>query len=342
MRVPPRPSILAVVLVSLAIASWRSSAQTPEAPRTFDAFLMEIRAEALTRGIAAATLDATLTGLAAESIVVTRDRTQPEQVQSLDSYLGQRLSRQTIATARAMAARHAALLSRVESNYGVPRALMVSIWGLESNFGRFTGTYPTIRALATLAYDNRRALFRAELFAALTMVDRGLVSVEQMKGSWAGAMGQPQFMPSSFLAHAVDLDADGHIDIWTSVEDVFGSMANYLRNQGWQRGERWGREVSLTRAALSTVDREVSMRTAGCRAVRAMTEPQPLETWRSLGVTLLNGTPLPSAPMEASLVRGARRHFLVYRNYEAILDYNCSHSYAIAASLLSDQVAAAP
>jgi membrane-bound lytic murein transglycosylase B len=213
---------------------------------------------------------------------------------------------------------------------------MVAIWGLESNFGRFTGSYPTIQALATLAFDNRRPLFRRELFDALTMIDRGLVTAGDMKGSWAGAMGQPQFMPSSFLQHAVDFDGNGTIDIWQSPADVFGSMANYLEDKGWVKGERWGREVLVGRAAQAAIDRTVPMRSTGCRALRTMTEPRPLATWARLGVTLIGHQRLPAADMEASLVRGDRRSFLVYRNYETIIDYNCSHSYALAAALLSD------
>jgi membrane-bound lytic murein transglycosylase B len=173
------------------------------------------------------------------------------------------------------------------------------------------------------------------------MVDRGLVSPEDMKGSWAGAMGQPQFMPSSFLRHAVDFDHDGRIDIWTSPADVFGSMASYLKDAGWTPGERWGREVAVSRRAMTAVERSVPMRRSGCRATREMTEARPLGDWSALGVTLPGGGHLPVSDMRASLVKGARRHFLVYRNYDALLDNNCSHAYAIAAGLLSDTLAGA-
>ena len=306
-------------------------------PASFEAFLEGIRAEALDRGLSPAAVDSALAGLSPQPVVVARDRAQPEQVQSLDAYLAQRLTARTVTTARQMHRRHAGVLREVEREFGVPAAVMTAIWGLESNFGRFTGTYPTIRALATLAYDGRRALFRSELLAALEMVDRG-VPFERMRGSWAGAMGQPQFMPSSFLRHAVDFDADGATDIWASLPDVFGSMGNYLKNAGWTAGERWGREVVVSDSVLAEIDRGVPMRAEGCRAVRAMTEPRPLAEWSRLGVTLAGGRPLPTADMEASLVRGVRRHFLAYRNYEAILDYNCSHSYALAVALLADRV----
>jgi membrane-bound lytic murein transglycosylase B len=152
-------------------------------------------------------------------------------------------------------------------------------------------------------------------------------------------MGQPQFMPSSFIEHAVDFDDNGHIDIWSSAADVFGSMGHYLQHAGWTAGERWGREVRVSQAVLDAIDRRVPMRTGGCRAIRELTEPRPLSDWQALGVRLTSGEALPvSSIMAASLVRGVRRHFLVYRNYEAMIDYNCSNAYALSAGLLADQI----
>jgi membrane-bound lytic murein transglycosylase B len=307
---------------------------------SFDEFLAGVRAEALKRGIGEATLDRALTGLQPEQVIIARDRAQPELVQSLDEYLERRLSARTIASARDMAAKHARLLRQVDEKYGVQAPLMIAIWGLESNFGAFTGSYPTISALATLAYDGRRALFRSELFAALAIVEQKKIAPADLKGSWAGAMGQPQFMPSSFLKHAVDFDGDQDIDIWTSMADVFGSMANYLQAAGWREGERWGREVRITRDVMAKIDRSVGMRLGGCRAVRELTTARSLDTWRELGVTLTTGKALPKADMNASLVRGQKRHFLVYRNYEAILGYNCSNSYAVSVGMLSDRIGA--
>jgi membrane-bound lytic murein transglycosylase B len=319
--------------------------QDPPPPATttgpsFEEFLAGVRAEALKRGISEATLDRALNGLQPEAVVVARDRAQPELVQSLDEYVERRLSARTIATAREMAAHHTKLLRRVDEKYGIQPALMIAIWGLESNFGKFTGSYSTISALATLAYDGRRPLFRSELFAALAIVEQRKIEPAELKGSWAGAMGQPQFMPSSFLKHAVDFDGDQAIDIWTSTPDVFGSMANYLQNAGWRDGERWGREVRITKSVMAKVERSVGMRAGGCRAVRELSTARPLDTWRELGVTLTNGNALPKADMSASLVRGQKRHFLVYRNYEAILSYNCSNSYAVSVGLLSDRIGA--
>jgi membrane-bound lytic murein transglycosylase B len=228
----------------------------------------------------------------------------------------------------------------VESTYRVPAAVLVAVWGLESNFGRFTGTYSTVRALATLAYDGRRPLFRRELLDALAILDRGDVPADRLRGSWAGAMGQPQFMPSSFLAHAVDFDEDGRVNIWTSMPDVMASMANYLARGGWTTDFRWGREVRVPPAALTRIDRAVPMRRAGCRAVQELTEPRPLNEWKKLGVTLPGGSALPTVDVDASLVRGARRYFLVYPNYDALLSYNCSNAYAVSVGVLADRIGA--
>ena len=323
-----------------ALCLWAAPASpvgAQDAALSFDDFIAGVRMEAVASGITQATLDRALTGLTPQSVVVARDRTQPEVVQSVDRYLTQRLTTRTVTTARQMHTRHAPILRRVEERYGVPGAVMTAIWGLESSFGRFTGTYPTVRALATLAYDNRRPLFRSELLSSLAMIDAG-VPIERMMGSWAGAMGQPQFMPSSFLKHAVDQDGDGAIDIWTSLPDVFASMANYLKNAGWTPGQRWGREVAVTREALTSIDRDIPMQSGGCRALRSMTESRPLAEWTRLGVKLPGGAALPVADIEASLVRGEQRHFITYGNYLALLDYNCSHSYALSVALLSDRV----
>lgn len=327
-------------LCGALVVALMGTGRAQEAPQPdFATWLEGVRAEALQRGISPATVDRALTGLALEPVVVARDRAQPEQVQSLDTYLKQRLATRTIRSARTKFAQHRRVLQKVEAQYGVPAESLIAIWGLESNFGAFTGTRPIITALATLAFDPRRAtLFRAELFHAMTILDQGLITPDELKGSWAGAMGQPQFMPSSYLKHAVDFNGDGRADIWTTESDVFASIANYLKSAGWVKGERWGRQVRVTRAAMNRIERQVPMRASGCRAVREMTEARPLKTWATLGVVLANGRPLPRAGMDASLVRGVSQHFLVYRNYHTIIDYNCSNSYAIAAGVLGDRV----
>ena len=312
------------------------AAQTPQV--SFDEFLAALRTEAAAKGISQATIDAALTNVEPLPVAVERDRTQPETVVSLDEYVARRVTPKVIKNANDVASEHAALLKQVEAEYGVPANVLVAVWGVESNFGAFTGTRPTIAALATLAYDGRRALFRNELFDALKIVDAGHITVDQLKGSWAGAMGQPQFMPSSYLKYAVDFDKDGKADIWTTRADVFGSIANYLKDYGWTSKERWGREVKLSKAAQAKIDHTVAMRTGNCKALREMTVAKPLKEWAKLGAKLPNGAKLPKSDIAASLVRGDKRFFLVYSNYDALLDYNCANSYAVTIGLLSDQI----
>jgi membrane-bound lytic murein transglycosylase B len=314
-------------------------APVPEQPSvSFEDWLAAFKVEALAKGISEATFNAAFTGVQPNPLVITRDRAQPELTRSLDEYITSMMSARRMTGGADASLRAKTNLAKVEAQYGVPAPMMVAIWGLESNYGELTGTYSTIVSLATLAYDARRpALFRSELIEALRILEKGLVTTDKFMGSWAGAIGQPQFMPSSFLRHAVDFDGDGKIDIWTSEADVLGSMAQYLAAAGWVKGERWGREVQITRPVMDAIDRRVPMRTSGCRAIREMTKPQPLETWRALGVKLVDGARLPLADIDASLVRGAKRHFLVYRNYETLLAYNCSNAYAIAAGLMSDE-----
>ena len=306
---------------------------------SFEDWLAVLRAEARAKGIAESTLDRAFANVTPDPVIIARDRMQPEQTQSLDEYIAAQLKPARIRDAKAHAVKMRGLVGRIHVTYGIPGPLMIAIWGLESNFGKFTGSRSVITALATLAYDSRRpALFRAELFHALTILDRGLVDTDKFIGSWAGAIGQPQFMPSSFLKHAIDFDENGTIDIWASPADVLGSMANYLKNAGWTQGERWGREVSITKPVMAAIERAVPLRTTGCRARREMTETRPLTEWHRLGVKTAGGGRLPNATIGAALVRGKARNFLVYRNYDAILDYNCSNAYGITVGLLADKI----
>jgi membrane-bound lytic murein transglycosylase B len=234
---------------------------------------------------------------------------------------------------------HRRLLDRIERWFGVQRRFVIAIWGAETGYGPYSGDIPVFQALSTLAWDPRRAdYFRAELFDALRIVQRGHIDLDSMRGSWAGAMGQPQFMPSSYLRYAFDFDRDGRRDIWGSTADTLASIANYLRAFGWHNGETWGREVALPDTTGTGGAGGVPHRGEGCPAVRAMSEPRPLVSWAARGVRLLDG-PLPRADLDASLVTTAdRRAFLVYRNYEAILAYNCSHHYALSVAFLAERI----
>ena len=169
--------------------------------------------------------------------------------------------------------------------------------------------------------------------------NRGDIDVAHMRGSWAGAMGQPQFMPSSYLRYAEDFDGDGRRDIWDSPADVFASIANYLKGHGWITDQRWGREVRLSPEAARRIASDVARRAGSCQATRDMTVALPLKEWQRLGVRLTDGHALPSADQSASLVSGSTRHFLVYENYDALLEYNCAHAYALSVALLADGIA---
>ena len=329
-----------VVTIALAAAAGGQSPAPPSEPPPFDAWLANLISEANTRGYSDALIRDTLVGLEPLQRVIQADRSQAELNPGLDRYLSTRLTRTVISRGRELSKQHRTLLTRIEREYGVQRRFILAIWGLESRYGRVTGREPIFRALATLAWEPRRAdYFRGELFNALTMVQRRHIEASSMTGSWAGAMGQTQFMPSSYLKYAVDFDDDGRRDIWRSVPDALASIANYLKGYGWQKGETWGREVRVSASARERVTGNVPMRTEGCYAIRNMTEPRKLSEWTKLGVVRANGKPLPRADMDASLVTTGDNHtFLVYQNYESVLGYNCAHYYALSVALLADRL----
>jgi membrane-bound lytic murein transglycosylase B len=301
-------------------------------------WLAALREDALARGISAATLDKVLYGLEPVPRVVERDRSQTEHVLTVDEYIARRVPASVITTARRLAARHASLLAKVEARYEVPRSVIVAIWALESNFGKFSGVRPTIPALATLAWEGRReALFRGQLLDALAIVDSGEVELERLRGSWAGAMGQVQFLPSSYLRYAQDFDGDGRKDIWTSLPDIFASIAHYLREHGWVPGQRWGYRVSAPDAAIDAVAAVTTSRTSGCTAGRELSEPMPLGHWSGVGIRTA-GTA--NEEVQTSLLRAGAHTYLVTRNYEALLGYNCAHAYALSVAHLADAIGA--
>jgi membrane-bound lytic murein transglycosylase B len=312
---------------------------TVDTPESFAEFLVGLTSEARERGYSDQIVRETLEGIEPLPRVIQADRNQAELNPGFSRYLSSRLTRTMINRGRDLSRTHRTLLARIEARLGVQRRFLVAIWGLESRFGRLTGRTPVFQALATLAWEPRRAgFFRGELFDALTMVQRGHIEAGTMTGSWAGAMGQTQFMPSSYLKFAVDFDDDGRRDIWKSTPDALASIASYLKGFGWNGEQTWGREVRVTAAVKARIEETVPRRTAGCYAERNMTERRPLDEWRRLGVTLANGRPLPRAEMAAGLVDVGERMFLVYPNYDAILAYNCAHYYALSVALLADRL----
>jgi membrane-bound lytic murein transglycosylase B len=339
---------LAIVIVAIVVleagaaggAAPLSARSQVDAHPSFAEWLTAVRTEALDRGIRPEVVDQALGDIDEPMpVVLDRDRRQAETVLPLETYISRRLTRAIVATGQRMVAEHKSVLANVTAKYGVPPGIIVAIWGVESNFGRFSGIRPTVSALATLAWDPRRAtLFRRELFSALEILNRGDIEIENMRGSWAGAMGQPQFMPSSYLQFAEDFDGDGRRDIWHSSADIFASIANYLKGAGWMSDRRWGREVSVPNAAAKMIAAHVERREGSCQATRNMTVALPLSEWSRLGVRSLNGSALPAADVSGALVSGRTRHFLVYSNYDALLAYNCAHAYAVSVALLADRL----
>jgi membrane-bound lytic murein transglycosylase B len=336
---------LAFTLTLLALQQLPAAAQQNpsvagvDEPPPFDRWLEELIDEARQRGYSASLVDQTLGSLTPLTRVIQNDRSQAELVVGFDRYYRGRINARFTREGRDLAARHRTLLRRIESSYGVQRRFVLAIWGIETRFGRVTGNTPVFQALATLAWEPRRAqFFRGELFDALTMVSRGQIDAGSMTGSWAGAMGQPQFMPSSYLKFAVDFDEDGRTDIWRSTPDALASIANYLNEWGWDDEFTWGREVRVTPAARQRIEQETARRTEGCFAMRNMTERIPLTEWQRLGVRRTDGTALPNVDVKAGLVTTDTRSFLVYENYDAILRYNCAHYYALTVALFADQI----
>ena len=332
-----RSKIFVIVAALLCFQASPQKAVAQDERSSFSEWLDGVRAEALARGIRQEVVEEAL-GQIEEPVVesINRDREQPESVLSLKVYITGRVRASTIRTGRRMLQRYRALLERVSKTYGVPAQVIVAVWGIESNFGRLTGAEPTVPVLTTLAWDPRRAdFFRHELFYALDILNRGDIELKQMRGSWAGAMGQLQFMPSSYLEYAVDFDGDGRRDIWESPADIFASIANYLSKHGWVRGQGWGQEVIVPRGR----DIGVPRRDGSCRATRDMSVALPLSEWQSFGVRLPRGRPLPQANFAAFLLSGSSRSFLLYDNYDALLAYNCAHAYALSVALLADRIA---
>jgi membrane-bound lytic murein transglycosylase B len=311
-----------------------AAARQPSIP--FPDWLSAARAEALKRGISQAVVAQAFDGLIPNPTVIDLDGRQPEFSQTFWRYIDSAVSDTRVAKGRNLMRQNAALLARLEKAYGVPGRYLVAFWGMETDFGRNTGGFSVVRSLATLAYDGRRGpYFRDEMFAALTILDHRDIDNPHMTGSWAGAMGQTQFMPTAFLKYAVDQDHDGRKDIWTSVPDALGSVANYLKTLGWDGTRGWGSEVSLPPrfdAALASLDTDAT------ETVKSMAQ------WSALGVRRADGGPLAGSGDPAALILPAGitgPAFLVSGDYRVILKYNRSTSYAVGIGYLADRLGGA-
>jgi membrane-bound lytic murein transglycosylase B len=293
--------------------------------QTFAQWQAQFRAQALNTGIAASTFDAAFAGVTPDPAVVRADSSQPEFTRPVWEYLDGAISDLRVRKGQKLLDEQAQTLDAIERRYGVDRQVLVAIWGMESNFGQFMGDKSVIRSLATLGYEGRRPQFANEqLIAALQILQHGDIQPRGMLGSWAGAMGQTQFMPTTYNSHAVDFDGDGRRDIWNSSADALASAAHYLQASGWREGRAWGAEVRLPSGfdyALADAD------------IR-----KPLSEWHALGIQTLPSLGAPDQQASLLLPAGHRGPaFLVLDNFRAILRYNNSSSYALAVGLLSER-----
>lgn len=326
---PSTPS--APAATSTTGAASTVAAEADDHAAGFAAWRAAFAAQALAAGIAPHTVRDVLGQAQWQPRVVELDRAQPEFSRTPWAYLDSAVSAQRVAQGQAKLGEHRPTLEAAAARYGVPATVVTAIWGMESNYGSNFGSFRTVDALATLAYEGRRrAWAQAELLAALRIIDLGDIAPEAMLGSWAGAMGHTQFLPSVFLAHAVDADGDGRRDIWGSIPDVAASTARFLADAGWQSQEPWGAEVRLP---------------PGFDHARAeLTVRQSAAQWAAEGLQTMDGRPLPTLASAAVLEPAGARGpaFLVGQNFRTILRYNNSTSYALAVALLAQRLDGGP
>ncbi len=329
---PPTPAPGEATMPPRAVAAPSQAVMAPPTQeQAFAAWVQDFRAHARGAGIDAATLQDAFAQVQYLPQVVERDRSQSEFTRSVWEYLDIAVSPSRIVRGQDRLFEVRAQADAAAARYGVPATVLVAIWGMESNYGSNFGSLSVIDALATLGFDGRReAWARAQLLAALRILQSGDIARDRMIGSWAGAMGQTQFLPSNFLAYAVDADGDGRRDIWGSMADVLASTANFLARSGWRAGQPWGLEVRLPE---------------GFDYARADTDlRQASAQWAAEGVRTMTGTPLPALPDAALLLPAGARGpaFLVGHNFRTILRYNNATSYALAVGLLAQQLAGEP
>lgn len=305
--------------------------QTAFAQRNWNEWVSSVRTEALEQGISPETFDEAFAGIHEPSHQIKGlMHSQPERRLTFIKYRNTRVDNYRIVMGRKEYKKHQAVLEAIGKQYGVNPCFIVSFWGMETSYGSYMGTFPVVKALATLAYDSKRQdFFRKELFIALRILNEGHVSLGDFKGEWAGASGHPQFLPSSWVKYAVDYDGDGHKDIWRSKPDAFASIANYMKQNGWQTGEPWAIQVKLPA--------KFDMAMEGKSIVK------PVSEWNSLGVRTEDGKPLPYQNLQGSIVKPlGGPTFLALPNYKMILHYNNSIYYAGAIGYLADKICQGP
>ncbi|MCG6199939.1 lytic murein transglycosylase [Psychromonas antarctica] len=315
-----------LILASLALAHSALADESQKIP--FNEYVNNIKIEAKAKGIDAAVVDSAFSNVEFLQRSVKSDKAQPEFKLTLDTYIPRAVPDWKIEQARDAYKKHYHLLHQIGKEYGVQPRFIVALWGIETNFGKLTGRHNVISSLTTMAYDGRReALFKKQLFAALTILQEGHIKQDDFIGSWAGAMGQVQFMPTSYLKYAVDYDGDGKKDIWNNYADVFASAANYLKTEGWDYDETWGRQVLLPD--------DFDSQLAGFK------QQKTLQQWQDLGVRRFDGSALPKVDINASVVipdDASGRVYLAYNNYQVLMHWNRSYYFATAVSYLSERI----
>jgi membrane-bound lytic murein transglycosylase B len=319
---------LTAMTLILAAPAWADEPAAQPPQRDFASFLQGVRGEAMEKGVRAETLDEALADVKHIDRVIELDRKQPEFTFTFEQYRDRVVNPEKVAKGRRMLAENRKLLNAIAKRYGVQPRFIVALWGIETDYGRMTGGFSVISSLATLAYDGRRSnYFRGELINALKIIDQGNITTPQMTGSWAGAMGQCQFMPTTFLRFAVDWDGDGRRNIWTDRGDALASAANYLSSEGFDGNQTWGRAVKLPKGFNKTL--------VGLDTRRSLKE------WASLGVKGADGKPLPKRDLRGSIVLAQPDEgpaFLVYDNFRTIMKWNRSTFFALAAGHLADKI----
>jgi membrane-bound lytic murein transglycosylase B len=317
--------LLFAIILTLISAPVSAKEVLPAPP--FEPWLNELKDEARGRGISDALLQRTLGNVKPIKRVIELDRRQPEFSMTFWSYLTKSVSNARIKKGKEMLVKHKTLLNKVSKKLGVQPRFLVAFWGLESNFGKYTGVFPVVGALVTLAHDPRRAkFFREQLLAVLALMDQGNFPID-VKGSWAGAMGNHQFIPTTYRDFAIDFDGDNKRNLWASLPDIFASAANYLHRSGWDGTKTWGREVKLPK--------DIDF------AVTGLEVRKPLSEWQALGVRRMDGRALPNVEIEASVVLPAGFQgpaFLVYKNFRTVMVWNRSIYYALAVGHLADRL----
>jgi membrane-bound lytic murein transglycosylase B len=309
---------------------------------SFEQYVENLKKEAIAKGFESEFVNDHLKGLTYLNRIVAADKNQPEFKETLDTYLPKRVPEWKVKKARDAYKENLPLLTRISKEFGVQPRFIVSLWALETNFGRIQGKHPIIDSLVTLSYDGRReTFFKNQLWASLTILKEGHISQEKFLGSWAGAMGQCQFIPTSFIAYAADGDGDGKKDIWNNKADVFASIANYLKSEGWSNRQTWGRQVKLPVG----FDKSLIM-SKGSKGRRQWLNnwndaEKSLADWSKLGVTRMNGAVLPKVSINAVLITpddAKGRIYLAYDNYKSLMHWNRSYYFVTSVGSLADRI----